>query len=578
MSLPPSLASLAPHRSARGPLLVWLCTCLALLAWLPSARLDGWAFDDREVLERNPVVEGGVPASAAFLRDYWDHLGAAGHYRPLATLSLRLDRALHGDDARGYHLTNALLHAAVVAAAGLALLLLAVHERARPFPWIGLALFAVHPALADSVAWISGRTSMLCALGGLSGLLLALHWTVPWRDASWSRAARLAAASALGVLAALCSKEDGVIFAAAIAAAAVAHSRRALVGALAGAALAIAVYLALRAAVYGSPWPRAPHAPLAGLPLFERLVVGGRAALEGLRLSVAPLGYPPHYERAAMFGADAPGRGLLGALGLAVLAALTFGSLATLRRRPSSLAAWSGLLAALATVPMLQLVPAGALFAPRFLYVPLLLAVPLADALIRRASGRSAPWIAALLLAAALPLAWSRTSVYRDKHSFYRAQLRELPDDPAAHNELGLAREAAGDLEEARRLFERAVELDPSYGRPWSNLGRLALERGDLDQAERCFLRAVELGPGNAVARVNLGALYLRRARYDQARAAFLEAAQRSPGLLPAWRGLARAERARGDEDAARRALERALALDPTDSASLALRSEIEGR
>ena len=65
--------------TARGPLQVLVCTLLALLAWLPASRLDGWAYDDREALDNHPVVQGSVPALQAFREDYWTHLGAAGH-------------------------------------------------------------------------------------------------------------------------------------------------------------------------------------------------------------------------------------------------------------------------------------------------------------------------------------------------------------------------------------------------------------------------------------------------------------------------------------------------------------------
>src|SRR5688572_21924709 len=94
---------------------------IAVAAWLPSAIGAGFAFDDREAIEQNPLVEGSLPWTAAFEQDYWQHRGAAGHFRPLASLSLRLDRALWGDLGAGFHATNVALHALVVLAAALLL-------------------------------------------------------------------------------------------------------------------------------------------------------------------------------------------------------------------------------------------------------------------------------------------------------------------------------------------------------------------------------------------------------------------------------------------------------------------------
>ena len=92
---------------------VMLLSALALAAWLPAAFGAGFSFDDREAIEGNGVVDGSLPWSAAFERDYWEHRQAAGHFRPWASLLLRCDHALWGERALGFHLTNALLHAAV---------------------------------------------------------------------------------------------------------------------------------------------------------------------------------------------------------------------------------------------------------------------------------------------------------------------------------------------------------------------------------------------------------------------------------------------------------------------------------
>ncbi|MCY3000630.1 MAG: tetratricopeptide repeat protein [Planctomycetota bacterium] len=557
-----SAATLLPHPTARGPWLAWLCAALALLAWLPAARLDGWAYDDREVLEQNPVVEGQLPALEAFERDYWDHRGAAGHYRPLATLSLRADYALHGMAPRGFHLTNALLHAAVVMLAGIALVLLSGGANPRPFPWIGLGVFAVHPALADSVAWISGRTSMLSALGGLVGVVLLLAWTTPRRDETVGRLARVAFAAALGTLLALLGKEDGLVFAPLLAFVAWRHSRRALSAAVGGCVVAILAYGFLRYSVYGSPTPSAPFAPLADASFLERIKVGGRAVVESVRLLVAPVAYPPNYERSEVFRDVEP---WIAIYGWAALAVIAFVGVRRLREPRGRLAGASALLCVASFLPLVQLVPAGVLFAPRFLYLPLLFGCVALDALVRLLPSRAAVATGIVAIAAFLPLAWQRSGVYRDRTSFYEEQLRHVPDDPTAYNELALAREEAGDVPGAVELWKKALKLDPSYGRPWSNLGRLALADGDVAEAERCFRRAIEFGPGNVVARINLGAVLLRQERWAEAASVYRIATELAPGMVAAWRGLAKASWRLDDTYATEFAASSGLDLAPED-------------
>ena len=558
--------------------MVLLCTLLALLAWSGSIVRAGFSFDDAEAIRGNPVVAGAVPWTEAFRRDYWAHRGAAGHFRPTAALSLRLDHRLFGAESpAGWHATNVLLHALCVLLLGLALTLLGPTREGSPLPWFGLAVFAVHPVLADSVAWISGRTSMLAALPGLAGACALLAASVPRRPMTAARLAGVAGVSAIALLGALLGKEDGAVFALVFALIGARHSRSMLAGCAAGSALGVLAWLALRAQALGSPWPEALHAPLAGAPLGARLAVGGRALAEALRLAAAPLGYPPSYERLPALQPTAVDP-WLAALGWLAWGALLAGGILVLMHDRRSVVAASALAVALAVIPWLQLVPAGALFAPRFLYLPLALAAPLvhAGAARLRLPPRAARAAAMLLLALGVTGAWQRSGVYASRGSFQRELLRHHDRDAAAWNDLGLHHELRGELEQARRCWERAATFDPRYGRPWSNLGRLALAEGDLDAAEQAFRKAVRLGRANPVAHCNLGSLLLRRARPDGAAAAYAEAARLAPGMLAAWRGLARANLEAGRRAEAHRALLRAVAIDPEDGRTLELARRIE--
>jgi tetratricopeptide (TPR) repeat protein len=224
-------------------------------------------------------------------------------------------------------------------------------------------------------------------------------------------------------------------------------------------------------------------------------------------------------------------------------------------------------------------VPAGALFAPRFLYLPLLLAIPFFDGALRDALGRTARYAAPVLLALGIAGAHVRSRVYHDDLAYWGEQVRWIPGDATAHNELGLAWEDRGSLVRAREEFLRAAELDPEYSRPWTNLGRLALAAGELDEAERCYRTAVERGRRNAVARFNLGSLLLKRGRPDEAAEELAEATRLVPGLQPAWRALARALHAAGESEEALLAVARALELDPSDEDARKLeRSIVEAR
>jgi len=540
---------------------------LGLLAWLPSVWVAGWALDDRELIFGNPVIDGSAPWWSAFGRDYFHHLGDAGQWRPLAALSLRASHALWGDWAPGYHLENLAYHLLVIA--------LATEICRRSFrtrAWVfGLCVFAVHPALADVVAWVSGRTSSVSAAVGLAGVLLALH-------ARTARGVWMASAIAAG--GALLAKEDGILFAPlCVLLVTRGQTPRAWRAALLGASSALLVVFAARAFALGHLLPHATHPALGDAGLAMRLEVGGQVWLESLRLACFPFGHPPQYRADFLAAQASPlsprGAALLGwTLAIAVPSVLWLA-----RRRVGRTTAFSALFAALALLPVVQLVPLGEIFAPRFLYLPLLFAAPALGALCGALPRTPRVIVWALVPLVLIPLAWRRTTVYASRATWRAEMLQHQPDDAPSWNGLGLAREDDGDLEGARAAYQRATQLRPTYSRAWSNLARLLQGAGEDDEALRMFERAAEVGPRNPVAHANLGGRLLARgdaARGDAARAerAYRRATELAPGMVAAWRGLARALHAQGRTADARAALTKGLALDPTDERSLALRAQ----
>jgi tetratricopeptide (TPR) repeat protein len=70
---------------------------------------------------------------------------------------------------------------------------------------------------------------------------------------------------------------------------------------------------------------------------------------------------------------------------------------------------------------------------------------------------------------------------------------------------LGVAVEHAGDLNEAQRCYQRAIEVAPTDARPHANLGALAAKRGALDASIACHRQAVDLDPDDPWLSFNLG-------------------------------------------------------------------------
>ncbi|HJN76445.1 MAG TPA: tetratricopeptide repeat protein [Myxococcota bacterium] len=70
---------------------------------------------------------------------------------------------------------------------------------------------------------------------------------------------------------------------------------------------------------------------------------------------------------------------------------------------------------------------------------------------------------------------------------------KHVTEDARLVYEEGLVRRLQGDTEEAEALYAKALEMDPSLGFAWYDLGELHLASGDLDAAELAFARATAL-------------------------------------------------------------------------------------
>jgi len=545
---------------------------------------DGWVIFD------NPVVTGFDVGRA--LRSGYEAGGSAtnaGLWRPLTTLSYAASYAAFGRAVPGYHVGNALLHAAV------ALLVLALARRvvgavaparAGEAAVVAALLFAVHPVHVEAVAGLVGRAELLAALGALSALLLALTR----RSGSWRLPAALGAAS-LGVL----GKENAAVapllylLVAWLAPGAAglgarpgpgsAEGRRAaaealLVSALLGAAVALP-FLLRPGGGAGVP-PSA--AWFAGQPGPIVLGTMSRALAEYWRLLAFPgeLGLDFFYAAKIPFTPALSPRALAAA---AVWATILVVGLASARRAPVRAIGILWVFAAL--LPVSNAVPTGVLMAERLLYLPSVGACLWAghgaawarEALSRRHPGAAVAvrGLAALAIALLAARTLARNADWRDGRALWEAELAHAPRDPVVNNNLAVALNGAGEYGRARERLRVALEAAPLYWRAWVNLGIAEERSGDPEAALGFYGRASAIEPGSAVPHYWAGLLLARRGDRAAADRAFAEAERLAPddASVRVERGRLLLELGRAAD--ARRELEQALRLDPRRAEARAL-------
>lgn len=487
-----------------------LAAALPALLYLPTLSY-GFVFDDVPLLVKNGALDDLSRIPSFFTRDIdavWRGADSpqSSYYRPLFLTLAALFKSVAGTSPAAWHAAGVGLLAVV----GILAALLLRSWGLSTFPALGGAvLFVLHPALVDSVAWVSGLQDQLL-------VALSLGAAIAWRRFTTRGGA--AALASLGVLyaATLLSKEASVgllLFAAADAAIGLRREEsppRRLAAGLSLLAVETALYLAIRVAVLGAlahPFPTAPG--------FVRSVASlPSVLLEYARIALFPAGLAllnPLRPAADPFSA----RVLLAALAVALLASAT---LFAAKRRPSLLrpAAWS--LAWLAPALNLWAVNPEWLVMNRYLFLPVLgLTWALAD--VGSAVPRPRLAAAAGLLVA---MTWGALSL-----------------------------RAMTTFRDERTFWARMVEADPTSSTAWVERGRLLLEDGDRTGARAAFEKARRLDPAHLLVRLRLALLDLAEGRPREAAAAMGELTRISPGYLPAWRNLPVALARAGDAEGA---------------------------
>jgi tetratricopeptide (TPR) repeat protein len=473
-------------------------------------------FDDPVYVSENRQVQAGLTVDSI----RWAFTTfACANWHPLTWLSLQLDAVLYGGlNARGFHLTNVLLHTMNT------LLLFLVLDSMTGAAWrsaVVAGLFALHPMHVESVAWVAERKDVLSTLFWMLTLAAYLHYV---RRPRIPRFLLVALTLGLGLLA------------------------KPMLVTLPGVLLlldywplrrwpAVALrclflekvplfFLVLVSSVITVVAQRQGQAmaTMAQLPLDVRiwnalLAHGGYLSkmLYPLNLAV----YYPHPD-AAVSVMRALGAGLL----LGVLTVLVLGPG---RRWPYLAVGWLWYLGTL--VPVIGLVQVGGqALADRYSYVPLIgLFLMVTWGMADLATALRVPHlylgaIAAAVLSACGILTWIQEGYWQGTLDIWEHALAVTANNAVAHNNLGMYYHRQGLPHAAQREFENALRIDARYVQAHVNLGTLFRDLGRGQQAEAEFRKAIALQPGEPMSTFGLAIELHRQDRLEEALVEFRKA------------------------------------------------------
>jgi protein O-mannosyl-transferase len=431
----------------------WAIAAAALAVYLPSFA-GAFQFDDYNVIVDYPTVHSW--------QAFFERVG--GGVRPVLKASYALNWT-SGLGLFGFHLVNVSVHA-------LNAVLLLFIGRALCERWFGkeeapgyagaalaaALLFALHPAQTEAVTYVSGRSSSLMAAFYLGAMLVYL------RGAHW-------ALSALLFLLALATRETAVTLPAALLLCELcSRGRPAWRGILRRQAAHWAILLAGALLVLLN----ARYLDLLSYGFTQRgaaenllTQVGGVSYLVSRLVGLHGYNIDPALPVQTAWSAT-----LVVQAGL--LAALLAIGILNLRARPWI--AFGVLWFFLQLAPTNSLVPRLDVANDRQLY---LACWGLFFGLSVQIARLGPPRRLAVAFAGALLASFAASSIvrqldYASEAALWEASVREAPWNARAHNNLGYAYYLDGRRAEARREFDAALSLDPSY--PKARLNRRLLD------------------------------------------------------------------------------------------------------
>jgi protein O-mannosyl-transferase len=464
---PPSPAAPQPRSFDWRRLIPFAALWALTLAAYSNSFQSGLVYDNAAIIGKDTRLQAvsGENVRLILTDEYWYPSTGNGLYRPLTTLTYLFNYAVLGEgpNPTGYHVVNYAIHS--LNATLVFLLALALFGEMVP-AFAMAAIWAVHPALTESVMNIVGRADLLAAFGVLAALLCfaRARAAAGARRIQWWAAA--CAAAAVGIF----SKESAIVIVGAVPLFDFAFPKieawRVRLAGYAAVALPCALFLIIRQAVLrGSPVMRLffTDNPIASAGFWSgRLtaigVIGRQAAL-----LVWPMRLSADYSYNAVPLANGLTAAVLGGIAV-LLAAATIAVWAYRRDRKIFFLILFGFGALLPTSNLLF--PIGTIMAERFLYMPAITFAGCAAAALWALRGRiDARWMRAAFTAIALLFAartFARNFDWVSEAALFQSAVAAEPASFRPHDAMASIYLRAGQLDDAVREADRTLKiLDP---------------------------------------------------------------------------------------------------------------------
>jgi protein O-mannosyl-transferase len=528
---------------------------LAVMAYQPA--LDGkFVWDD----DSWTTGISWLLRSPEGLWKMWSNVRALQQYYPLTGTTFWIDYHLWGFWTYPYHVENLVLHILS------ALLFWQLLRRLQvPGAWLAATIFALHPLMVESVAWITERKNVLSMVLYLSALLAYGRFTGFWstNDPPKRDWKFYGLAFALFVLA-LLAKTTAFSFPAVVLLIrwwkkGKIDPKRDLLPTLPLLAVSIG-FCSL------TGWLEKHHVGAHGpewqIPFAQRCLIAGRVFWFYIGKLIWPSNLCFVYSRWRV-DPHSLAQWLIPASAVGVLIGLWLAR-SRIGRGPAAAAFfYVGTL-----FPSLGFMNAYfmrySFVCDHWAYLSTLGLIALAGAMIARIRVTGSMYaFAAVLLPIYAVLTWQQCGIYKDIETLWRDTLAKDSSTWLALNNLGIVLRNEGKIPEAIELYRESLRYDPDFPETHNNLGVALKQEGKLDEAIAEYNIALRLKPDYADARNDLGNALRAQGNLPQAIEQYDLAIQDEPEFAEAYFNLAIAYAQEGKSDQAIAAYQQAIGIDP---------------
>lgn len=126
-----------------------------------------------------------------------------------------------------------------------------------------------------------------------------------------------------------------------------------------------------------------------------------------------------------------------------------------------------------------------------------------------------------------------------DATRLYLKALEVFPDFAAAHSNLASVLQQQGKLNEALMHYKEAIRIQPTFADAYSNMGNTLKEMQDVPGALQCYTRAIQINPAFADAHSNLASIHKDSGNIPEAIQSYRTALKLKPDFPDAYCNLA---------------------------------------